>query len=249
MSARGQVSTEYTMLLSVMLMVLIVILFVMMGQFAQQAGVAQQRLAEHAVTVLAAGAQEMWISGPGAKMRVLVDLPQTFDSARSRINGSTIQLFLVGFGDVSRALPFNVSGYWPSKSGKFYAVLENNNTSIVIRPAGGMFVNTSSIYLSFAKGGSNSTIVQVINQANVSYTINSASITCPVNRTGADTTCTVTNAPTSPFAAGASTNMNIQIGSTEVGLRSGKYVISAAPTAGELIAEEIIIPITLRVDE
>ena len=241
----GQVSTEYTMLLSALLLVLVVVMVVMMGQFAQQSAVVQQRLADHALVVLASSAQEVWVGGPGAQTRVVVDLPSTFDSTRSAIGNKTIQLYLTGWGDVSRATPFNVSGYWPSRSGKFYAVVYNNNSSVVIRPAGGMFINVSSIYMSFSvpTPGMDSKFIQIVNQADVNYTI-TQSITCPPNTDA----CTYPTG-TRVLEAGHYLDQTLFIMSSTTGLRSGNLHISAVPTAPtELITEEIDIPITLRVD-
>ena len=246
-SHRGQVSTEYAMLLSALLLVLVIVMVVMMGLFAQQSSVVEQKLADHAVVALAASAQEVWVGGPGTQAKVVVDLPPTFDSSRSAIYNRTIQLYLSGWGDVSRATPFNVSGYWPSKPGKFYAVLQNNNTTVVIRPSGGMFVNASGIYLSAPQGGLNSTSLLFINQASVAYTT-SASYACPYNTSVGDTICTITSFP-GTLAVGANQTVNVQIISSEVGLRSGYYRLLATPPVGSgLWAEEIIIPITLRVD-
>jgi len=244
---RGQVSTEYTMLLSALLLVLVVVLVVMMSLFAQQSSVAQQRLADHAVVVLAASAQEVWVGGPGAQAKVAVELPSTFDPSRSAIYNRTIQLYLSGWGDVSRATPFNVSGYWPSKPGLFYAVMQNNNTSVVIRPSGGLYVNATSLYLSEPQGGLNTTSLLFVNQASVSYDI-AVQSACPYNRSSADTQCTITPFP-STLASGASQTVNVQIISSEVGLRSGYYrLVATPPVESGLWVEETIIPITLRVD-
>ncbi len=239
----GQVSMEYVMLLSALLLILMMLMIVFLGQYAQQGMVAQRALADHALTVLSAQAQAVWVGGPGAERKVLIDLPASVELNRSRINGTVLQLYLLGIGDVSQSLPFNVSGQWPAAAGPAYMSAYNNGSKVLVRPAGRLVVNVSGIYASMSAGGAaNNTSISITNTANVSYTLAQV-LSCP---SGASCEYSGTSGA---LAAGAQQVPVLSIESAQAGLRAGNLSISATPAAGSGLPNEIIIiPITIRVE-
>lgn len=241
---RGQVSLEYLMLTAAMLLILLVLILVFMGQYAQAGIVVQQRTAAHSLSVLAASAQEVWVAGVGAEAKVTVDIPESADLPSSRIAGRVLSLNLSGLGDVSRSLSMNVSGSWPGKTGKFYASVYNNGTHVLIRPAGGLVVNVTGIYMRVANGGAaNSTSLLIRNRANVTYTLTQV-LTCPTQTSSC--TYSGTNGDLAPEAGQTAT---VAISSATSGLRAGYLTIQAVPATGSgLPGENIIIPITIRVE-
>lgn len=243
-SKSGQVSLEYLMLTAAMLLILLVLILVFMGQYAQQGIVVQQRSAAHSLSVLAGAAQEVWVAGVGAEQKVTVDIPESADLASSRISGRVISLNLSGLGDVSRSLPMNVSGAWPLKTGSFYASVYNNGTLVLIRPAGGLVVNVTGIYMRVGAGApANSTSLRISNRANATYTLTQA-LTCP-----AQTVLCTYDGANGALAAGAGQTATVAISSANPGLRAGYLAIQAVPAAGSgLPNENITIPITIRVE-
>lgn len=243
-TSRGQVSLEYLMLTAAMLLILLVLILVFMGQYAQAGIVVQQRSAAHSLSVLAATAQEVWVAGVGAEAKVTVDIPESTDLATSRIRGRVLSLNLSGLGDVSRSLPMNVSGAWPDKTGSFYASVYNNGTHVLIRPAGGLMVNVTGIYMRVANGGAaNSTSLLISNRANVSYTLTQV-LTCPTQ-----TSSCAYNGTNGDLAPEAGQTAAVTISSANSGLRAGYLTILAVPAGGSnLPGENITIPITIRVE-
>ncbi|MCL6088923.1 MAG: hypothetical protein M1530_02025 [Candidatus Marsarchaeota archaeon] len=239
----GQVSMEYVMLLAALLLILMMLMVVFLGQYAQQGMVAQTALASHALTVLSAQAQAAWVGGQGAERKVLIDLPPSADLNRSSINGTVLQLYLLGVGDVSQSLPFNVSGQWPATTGPAYMSAYNNGSAVLVRPAGRLVVNVSGIYASMIAGGAaNNTTLSITNTANVSYTLAQV-LSCP-----SSASCTY-DGTGGILAAGAQQVPVLSIESGIIGLRTGNLSISATPAAGSGLPDEVIvIPITIRVE-
>ena len=240
----GQVSLEYLMLTAAMLLILLVLVIVFMGQYAQQGIVVQQRTAAHSLSVLAGAAQEVWAAGAGAEQKMTVDIPDAADLATSRIAGRTLSLNISGIGDVSRSLPMNVSGQWPLKTGRFYASVYNNGTHVLIRPAGGLVVNITGIYMRIPNGGpANSTRLLISNRANVTYTL-AQTLSCP-----SGTVSCAYDGTNGDLASGAAQTAIVTISSITPGLRAGYLTISAVPAAGsDLPGENITIPISIRVE-
>ena len=242
--SRGQVSLEYLMLTAAMLLILLVLILVFMGQYSQQGIVVQQRSAAHTLSVLAESAQEVWVAGVGAEEKVTVDIPESTDLSTSRISGRVLSLNLSGVGDVSRSLPMNVGGSWPGKTGAFYASVYNNGTHVLIRPAGGLVVNVTGIYMAMpSTGPGNSASLLISNRANVTYTLTQV-LTCP-----ADTNSCSYDGTDGDIAPEASQTATLTISSGTPGLRTGYLAIQAVPAPGSnLPNENIVISVTIRVE-
>ena len=232
------------MLTAAMLLILLVLILVFMGQYAQQGIIVQQRTAAHSLSVLAGAAQEVWVAGAWAEAKLTVDIPEATNLTTSRIVGRTISLNLNGLGDVSRTLPMNASGQWPLKTGRFYASVYNNGTHVLIRPAGGLVTNITGIYMRIPSGGAaNSTRLLISNRAAVNYTITQG-LSCP----SGTVSCTY-DGTNGLLVSGATQTAIVTISSSTAGLRSGYLNIQGVPTAGSgLPGENITIPVTIRVE-
>ncbi|VVB56797.1 Uncharacterised protein [uncultured archaeon] len=237
----GQVSMEYIMILGALLLILGLLMVIFLGQYNQQSLIAQNRMAEHTLTVLADEAQQVRAGGPGAEHKVVVEFPPTVDLSRSSISDKLMQLYMGGIGDVSRGLTFNVSGQWPARTGRSYMSLYNNGTHVLIRPAGLLAVNVTGIYMRMQAGSGNSTNLSIVNQANVSYVLGQT-LSCP------ELASCAYGGSNGTLSAGAQQAPSLSINSNTNGTWAGWLQINATPAAGSgLPNETITIPLTIRV--
>ena len=241
----GQVSMEYIMLLGALLLILGLLMVIFLGQYSQQSLLSQNRLADHTLSVLADEAQQVWVGGPGAEHKLLVDFPPTADLSRSSITGRVIQLYMSGQGDVSHMLPFYVSGSWPAYTGQAYMSVYNNGSMVFIRPAGRLLVNITGIYMNLVHDNTlNSTTFLISNQANVTYAL-TQTVTWPPCLDGRIYT------PSSPgnLNAGTSQTEHLTVQSAIIGMCSGYISIVGVPAANSGLPDEnITIPVTVRVN-
>ncbi len=232
---------EYIMLLGALLLILGLLMVIFLGQYGQQSLVVQNRLAEHTLTILEDEARQVWMEGAGAEHKVLVDFPLTTDLNRSNISGHVIQLYMLGQGDVSRSLPFNVSGTWTSSPGRAYMSVYNNGSMVLVRPAGLLAVNVTGVYLAMASGAGNSTTLGITNAANSSTTLSQA-LYCPTLAS-----CTY-GGGNGTLGAGGQQTASLSISSNSIGLWTGHLDINATPASGsDLPNETFVIPITIKV--
>jgi uncharacterized protein (UPF0333 family) len=238
----AQVSVEYVMVLSALLLILMVLMLAFANQYAQQGMAAQQEIAWNALSVASKNARSAWESGPLAEKKFMVTLPASIDFNKSKIRGKTLQLYLIGFGDITQALPFNISGKWPEKSGPALMSAYNNGSMIIIQPAAGIVANVSGIYMSMqADGSGNSTMIMITNTASEDYTI-LQELECPQNAL-----CTY-NGTSGMLGAGEWQIAALNISSFAPGIYSGKLSINAtSPVGSSLANKSLIIPITILV--
>ncbi len=242
-SLRGQMSLEYVMVLAAMLLILTLLIIIFNGIYSQQALRSQYVQAHDAVGALAASAQDVWAQGNGSSQQILVDLPPTTVLSSSNFSSHIIYLNLLGFGDVSAAVPFPINGTWPTQPGRSLMSVSNNGTAILIRPAGRMESNLSGFYFNFTSGGSQQISLGLRNQANVSYAV-THTLSCP-----AGATCTYNATSPNTMNPQDIQTANLHVTSSTAGLSTGYLTLDLVPAVGSgLPTEQLILPVTIRVD-
>ncbi len=249
MGRRAQVSLEYTIISAVMLVVLAVLMVTFNGLYSQYALKAQYQQATHAISVVGAGATDVWKQGKYARQQVLIDIPAQADLSRSNISKNVLDLYVENMGDASMQLPFLVSGNWPAQNGRAAMLIYNNGTGVSIMPAGRLELNVTGLYYN-NNGGSHSSgnmLMAVRNRANVSYSKIEYTITCQVAMI-----CGFFGSnPDTNFASGATPITHVitaSVAGNKYGLYSGYLNVTATPASGSgLPTETFIVPIQLRI--
>lgn len=119
---RGQVSTEYLMIVGIVLLLLIPIFYISAQKVNNEVKVNQ---ANDAVTSLARAVNVVYSLGPGTRRFIEITIPGAVESTEA--NGNLIQIKLHVFGgtsDVYALTITNVSGYIPSEKGTYHIPLE-----------------------------------------------------------------------------------------------------------------------------
>ena len=247
MGRRAQVSLEYTIISAVMLVVLAVLMVTFNGLYSQYALKAQYQQATHAISVVGAGATDVWKQGKYARQQVLIDIPAQADLSRSNISKNVLDLYVENMGDASMQLPFLVSGNWPAQNGRAAMLIYNNGTGVSIMPAGRLELNVTGLYYN-NNGGSHSSgnlLTKVTNRANASYSV-AYSVACQ-----AAMTCIFYGSNPETIASGATPITHVitaSVAGNKYGLYSGYLNVTATPASGSgLPTETFIVPIQLRI--
>ncbi|MFH0798253.1 MAG: hypothetical protein V1906_02465 [Candidatus Woesearchaeota archaeon] len=122
LNKRGQVSTEYIMIVGIVLLLLIPIFYISAEKISNEIKVSQ---ANDAVTSLARAVNVVYSLGPGTKRLIEITIPGGVEN--TEVNGTLIQIRLHVFGgssDVYAMTITNVSGYVPSQKGTYHIPLE-----------------------------------------------------------------------------------------------------------------------------
>ncbi|MFH1306287.1 MAG: hypothetical protein ABIH83_01360 [Candidatus Micrarchaeota archaeon] len=232
--SKGQVSMEYTVVMAAMLIILIVLVVIFNGIYAQEALHEQYAQSNHVVSILSAGARDVWAQGPGAHQEYMLDIPVSVILENSSIANHTLSLHVRNFGDAFAVLPFNVSGSWPNQTGTFRASIHHNGTHVLIRPAGMVSISRTGFYFN---SSSQSYGLTIQNRANVSYTI-TQTLECSI--------CSYDEEGTTSLGSGESVTGNLTISGYPPGIRTGHFNITAIPAPdSDLPNETFTLPITI----
>jgi uncharacterized protein (UPF0333 family) len=130
-SRRAQTSIEILLLLGVALLVLLVFLTLSQSESVEvsQAKIATE--AKNTVSTLASAAKDVYAQGVGARKRVLISIPQGYESNQSFVADKAIKLHAAG-DDYVEILDFEVHGSLPQSEGKQWVWIVSEGTMVRI---------------------------------------------------------------------------------------------------------------------
>jgi hypothetical protein len=245
---KGQVSAEFSAVLAVQLLILALIMVIFGGIIAQMGIRSQYIVARDSVHLVADTAKTVWLEGAGSWRRITLAIPPNVQLSRSYIGNNTIDLFMLSFGDVTSAVPFNISGSLPHFLGSSVVDVTNNGSSVLVQPALFVDANTSAYYAEINKsaGGTSSLVVRITNSMNETYNVTPAPNPC-----GACGTCLVSPSTLQNVASGAHADFTISINcsSDSAGIHPGYMNFTIVPndTTSALPNATYYLPITARV--
>ncbi|MFH1260557.1 MAG: calcium-binding protein [Candidatus Micrarchaeota archaeon] len=237
---RGQVSTEFLILLAITLFVLAVGIVITNEQIGDISKIKEQNDAKNTVMDISTAANEVYAQGEGAKKQIYIMIPSSYDPSASYIENNTIRLNIRGT-DYASIEDFEVHGSLPGTSGAhwIWVVSEGNRVRI-----GDVMISTSrnSIYLLVDRNSSASTSFSV-------ECIWNSSITVTPTTTWTAGDVTIETNPTLGFDLDPDDSQVIMLTSTAngnaVGYYSGNIKLNVHDDYGH--NETITIPVTVEV--
>ncbi len=124
---RGQIATEYLIILGVVLLALIPIFYYALSESNRTTRINQ---ASDAVTTIARKAEAVYALGPGSRDYVWISVPSGIDE--SLVDDGTIRLSFSDLGDAVAFTNVNVTGTLPTSSGTYRIVIEMLDDVVVI---------------------------------------------------------------------------------------------------------------------
>lgn len=242
---RGQVSAEFSAVLALQLLIIALLMVIFGGIMAQSALRSQYIVARDSVSGVSEIAREVWLDGAGAQKRVQVRIPPIANLQRSYIDNNTVDIYLETFGDISFAVPFGISGSWPSAPGDSFVDVIHNGTSVIVRPALYVSANATTLYYEINKSAGNysSLALHVSNSMDVPY-----NITAGPNPCSSSIACIVSPAAMQQIGPGAYYDFIIGVNATgyAAGLYSGYVNLTIVPNSTGYPNGTYTIPITAR---
>jgi hypothetical protein len=237
----GQVSIEYAAVLAAMLFVLILIVIVMGGIYAQELLRSNQMEAQHAVTMIAASAQECYNQGEGSQIFVRTKIPGVARMNKSFFTNNTFSLYVDGFGDVSQRVGFDIDGYWPNSTGIHTMSIENNGSYVLIRPHGNLLLSHRSLYINTTTLSASSHEFTIYNRGTANYSVfqNLSFSSTSYNRSG-----------TYSLNSGESLRGKITVAPLHISKSFSGYLDIVATPQGttDYYVEHYVIPITVSAE-
>ncbi len=240
---KGQVSVEFSLTLAVQLFIIALLIVVFSGIFSQFALRASDIVARDSVGGVADAAKAVHSQGAGAVLQVQISIPESSYLNQSYIGNNTIDLYLSGYGDVSAAVPFAISGNWPNRTGPALVEVENNGSSVLVRPALAVFANSSVLYFAINKTANpiSTLSVRLRNRMGVQYNV-TPSFYCQIN-------CSI--APYQIYALSSpqyyeDISVTVNASSSLPGLYAG-YINFSAVADAPYPADTFVLPLTSRV--
>lgn len=177
---RGQVSAEFSAVLALQLLIIALLMVIFGGIMAQEALRSHYIITRDSVSEVSETARAVWLDGAGAQKRVRVRIPPTANLERSFIANNTVDLYMETFGDVSFAVPFEISGTWPNAPGDSFVDIVNNGSSVIVRPSIYVSINATTLYYELNKSANNysSIALRVSNSMDVAYNVTAGPNPC-----------------------------------------------------------------------
>jgi hypothetical protein len=239
MANKGQASTEFLLLLAVAFLVLTAVFLISQSQLGGVSEWKEQNDAKNAVLDLSTAAKDVYAQGEGAKKRVYVQLPSSYEPINSSVSGNAIKINVRG-SDYAAVEDFPVHGTLPGKSGGQWIWVVSEGNQVRIGPAM-MKLSRNSIFILM---NANSSVADSFAIENIwssgyvvtpSVTWNSPNVSINVN-------------PSGSFALNASETNDVDISFTASGTAVGYYSGEIKLTASDgSITESVKVPITVEV--
>jgi len=234
---KGQLSVEFTAVLASMLLILVLLVVIFSGVYAQQELHTQYIMASHAVSVLSTQAKSVWIEGKDTYAYSRIDIPPSAQLENSSIGNNSLNLYVSHFGDAFEITSFNTSGWWPNQTGSVIMSVRNNGSHVLIRPAFLFSLSPLGVYTS---SGNSAHIINITNNANESFRLSKALVfvSCP--------SCSYDGGGTHIIVSGDSYVSNLTFTPASNQITSGYIQINASPLSSSSDIENvsIIIPLT-----
>lgn len=131
--ARGQASTETTIMLAITLGAMLFLLIMLLGVGTTTTSTYEAGLTRSFTDTLADTAEQVWRQGEGARDRVYVQIPDSVTSIVT--NGTSIVLSRRGGQAVYvRVMSFNITGNLSANRSGYWATVERAGGKVVVRP-------------------------------------------------------------------------------------------------------------------
>ncbi|MFH2105902.1 MAG: VWA domain-containing protein [Candidatus Micrarchaeota archaeon] len=236
---RGQASTEFLLVFSFMLVLILAVVFITQEQASSISLVKSHNEGANAVNQILSAAKDVYSQGEGAKRKILVQIPQGYDPANSYVRDRIINLRVVG-SDHSAITEFDVRGTLPSESGGHWvwAISEGNR----VRIGDAMLeLDKNSIYLLMSSNSTASTSFSMTNIWIRSLDISASAEWNPVD-------VEMDGLPSS-FSLGVDASKSITLDFTSGANATGEYSgqISFIAIDSEGSTETIYVPIIVEV--
>ncbi len=237
---KGQTSTEFLVLLGIALFVLLVMVFISNAQLGDISTLKEQNDAKNAVRDLSSAAKDVYAQGEGAKKKVYIVLPSSYDPDASMIQNHSI-LLNARETDYIAIKGFEVHGNFPGTSGAHWVwvISEGNRVRI-----GSAMITTSknSIYILVDRNESSMTSFSIGSIWPSEITVTPATTWTP-----ADVTASMDPSVSFNLNGGEDQTIELTFTANEnaVGYYNGEISFAADDGFGN--DETITIPITVEV--
>ncbi|MFH1520695.1 MAG: hypothetical protein ABID61_03560, partial [Candidatus Micrarchaeota archaeon] len=234
---KGQVSTEFLIILSIMSLLLLVVIYLVQEQKTGIERIKSQNDADNSVSQIGSAASDVYSQGEGARRRIFIQIPAGYDFEKSSVGNNLININVDGT-DHAIATDFEVRGSLPTTYGGHWvwAISEGNK----VRIGSVMFtVDRQSIYVLMDKGA------QEIEQITI-QNVYGKQINGTISLSWEETNVT-TQIDTNPFTLNDEETQEVQITFTSsqlAGLYSGALIIDAS---SENITERLTVPIAVEI--
>ncbi len=156
--SKAQTAVELLLLLSISLVALAIIYNLYFGQVEANAFAQERTVTQNTLQRMVNAANTLQFSSSGAKMRVLVELPEYAQLSDSNITGNTLIVKLSDGSQVFATADVNFSGVWKKQgskyvTGKYYATFVFDGTRVNIY-YDDYDLSSESIYVSAKQGTS-----------------------------------------------------------------------------------------------
>ncbi len=148
----GQTSLELLILLSIAVVIITVMMVLAQGQIGDLGRLKEQSDAQNALWDISAAAKDVYAQGEGAKKKVYVDLPSSYDPAASSVGGRLLKLNVRGT-DFAAVEDFDVHGSWPGTDGGHWVWVISEGNKVRIGSAM-ITLSKNSIYLLMERNSS-----------------------------------------------------------------------------------------------
>ncbi|GEM_PF-4465339 len=247
LGAKGQISAEFSSVLAIQLLIIALLMVIFAGIMAQIGLRSEYVTARDSASLVSDTAKVVWNEGAGSMKRVRLSIPGNSMLSRSYIENNTIDIYLRSFGDISFAVPFPISGNWPSNPGDTDVEIINTGSQVVVRPAIYIEANLSVVYTALNKSdvGWSNTSIRLSNSMNTTYNATAGSNPCM----GATITCIISPTSVQQITPGGYKDFSVFVNgsSSANGLYAGFVNFTLVPNVTGYPNGTNIIPITARV--
>ncbi len=234
---KGQVSTEFLVIITIMFLLLSVVIYLVQEQKTSVDRIKSQSDTDNTISQIGAAAGDVYSQGEGARRRVFVQIPPGYDFEKSFVGNNLININVDGTDhafttdfEVRGSLPATYGGHW------IWTISEGNK----VRIGSVMFtVDRQSIYLLMDKGVQDVEEITIQNvygkeiNGTISLLWDETDVTAQIN----------TNSFT--LADEQTQQVDITFTSSQLaGIYSGALVIDAS---SENITERLTVPISVEI--
>lgn len=239
MAGKGQASTEFLLLLAVAFLVLTAVFLLSQSQLGGVSEWKEQTDAKNAVLDLSTAAKDVYSQGEGAKKKVYVELPSSYEPINSSVSGNAIKINVRG-SDFAAVENFPLHGTLPGKSGGHWIWVVSEGNQVRIGPAM-MELSRNSIFIIM---NANTTVNASFNVKNIwgsgylatpSVTWNNPNVSMNIN-------------PSGSFALNESESRTMYLSFSAAGNAVGYYSGEIELTANDGTTQEAVkVPVTVEV--
>ncbi len=237
---KGQTSAEFLLLLGIAIFIVTATVIVSNEQIGTMSGMKEQNDAQNALLDISSAAKDVYSQGAGAKKRVYVNLPPSYDVSNSGIANKSIKISARGT-DFASVEDFEVHGSLPSTSGSHWVWVFSEGNTVRIGTAM-LSVSKNSVFVLMNANSSTSDSFKVESQWDDQITVTATASWTP-------TEVSMDVLPATPFTLNQGEDNTIDMSfissSMAMGYHNGKVVLTADDGLGN--QETLNVPVTVEV--